>query len=537
MRLGDIAERNARHAGNLEAIIFKSRRLTWKAFDDRTNSIANGLLKIGVKKGDRVALYLANSDAIINCYYGIPKMGAITVPLNTMLSKREIEYIINDCKPEVLIYSSTFESIVKTLKEQEGCKSLKTFFYFDQDCTGFKSEFAMNYEDLATQNSKDSPKMKIDDREPFMINYTGGTTGNPKGVLLSQFSVVQSALLTIASGGGENTTLERGDRVLLPLPIFHLAATLGVITSSLAIATIIALDSFNISEMLRIAEIEKATTMCFIPTMLNLFVQQEDLIKSRNLANLKYIIYGAAPMHVAILKKAMGLFPGIKFTGGYGLSEFSPVIAWLTPEDHKFALQKPENEYMLLSAGRPMTGVTLKIVDQNDKELPYGQVGEIVVQGDGTMLGYWNLPEKTKETLRGGWLHTGDMAYLNEENYIFIVDRSKDMIKSGSENVFSKEVEDALYKHEAVLECAVIARPDPKWGEAVHAVVVLKRGFKEGQNISEQALIYFCKEYIAHYKAPKSIEFKRALPKSAQGKILKRELREKFWGAGDRKVG
>lgn len=466
MRLGDIAERNARHAGNLEAVIFKSRRLTWKDFNERANSIANGLLKLNVKKGDRVTLFLANSHAIINCYYGIPKIGAITVPLNTMLSKRELEYIINDCKPEVLIYSSTYESIVKTLKELDGCKSLKTFICFDQDCTGFKSEMAMDYEDLATKNSKDPPKLdvKIDDRAPAFLSYTGGTTGNPKGVLLNQFSLIQSALLTIATGAGDST-IARGDRVLLPLPIFHLAATLGVITDSLVIATTIALDSFNTSEMLRIAETENATTMCFIPTMLNLFVQQDDLIKSHNLASLKYIIYGAAPMHVAILKKAMSLFPGIKFEGGYGLSEFSPVIAWLTPADHNFALQ-PENEYMLLSAGRPMMGVTLKIVDQNDVELPRGKVGEIVVQGDGMMIGYWNLPQKTEEAMRGGWLHTGDMAYLDDDDYLFIVDRSKDMIKSGSENVFSKEVEDALYKHEAVLECAVIAKPDPKWGRS-----------------------------------------------------------------------
>jgi len=536
MRLSDISERNACHMGNLEAIIFKNRRLTWKDFDERANSIANGLTELGVKKGDRVALLLANSDAIINCYFGIPKIGAIIVPLNTMLSKRELDYIINDSKPEILIYSSTFETIVKALKEMDGCKSLKTFICFDQDCTGFKSDSAIDFDELATQHSKNPPEMKIDDREPFMINYTGGTTGNPKGVLLSQFSVIQSALLTVATGSGENNTLSRGDRVLLPLPIFHLAATLGVLTSSLMVATIIALDSFNISEMLNIAENEKATTMCFIPTMLNLFIQQEDIIKSHDLSSLKFIIYGAAPMHAAILKKAIQIFPGIKFEGGYGLSEFSPTIAWLTPEDHKFALQQPENEFMLLSAGQPMMGVSLKIVDQNDEELPHGQIGEIVVQGDGMMLGYWNLPEKTEEAMRGGWLHTGDMGYLNADSYLFIVDRSKDMIKSGSENVFSKEVEDILYKHEAVLECAVIGIPHEKWGEAVHAVVVLKRGFKEGKNITEQDLINFCKESIASYKTPKSIEFKRDLPKSAQGKILKRQLREKFWGGGERQV-
>lgn len=537
MRLGDISERNARHDPNMEAYVFRNRRLTWKEFDERANSIANGMLNLGVKPKDRVALLLANSDAICNCYFGIGKSGGISVPLNTMLSKRELTYIIHDCQPEILIYSSIFESIVKTsIKDSEECNCLKEFYCFDQEQNNFKSEFAKDFEELATKYSKNPPDLEINDRDCCFLSYTGGTTGNPKGVMLSHFGVIQSALLTIATGIGENTTLVRGDRVLLPLPIFHLAATLGVLTSSLAVATVLTMDTFNISEMLKIAESENATSMCFIPTMLNLFIQQEDLIKAHNLTNLKAIIYGAAPMHAPILKKAMQLFPGIKFEGGYGLSEFSPTIAWLTPEDHKFALDRPENEYLLLSAGRPMTGVTLKIVDTEDNELPKGQVGEIIVRGDGTMLGYWNLPEKTKEALRGSWLHTGDMGYLNEDNYLFIVDRSKDMIKSGSENVFSKEVEDVLYKHEAVLECAVIAKPDEKWGEAVHAVVVLKRGFKDGKNITEQELIDFCKEHIARYKAPKSIEFKRSLPKSAQGKILKRNLREKYWEDSQRQV-
>ncbi len=536
MKLGDISERNARHSPDLEAIVFRDKHTTWKEFDDRANSIANGILELGLGKGDRVALLMANSDAICNCYFGIGKTGVISIPLNTMLSKRELAYIINDSKPKILIYSSIFEPIVKVLKEMDECKSLKDFYCFDQEQNNFKSEFAKDFEDLATGYSNLPPQVDINDRDCCFLSYTGGTTGNPKGVMLSHFGVIQSALLTIATGIGENTTTDKGDRILLPLPIFHLAATLGVLTSSLAEATVLTMDTFNISEMLKIAETEKATSLCFVPTMLNLFVQQDDLIKSHNLSSVKAIVYGAAPMHSAVLKKAIELFPGMKFQGGYGLSEFSPVIAWLTPKDHNFALQKPENEYLLLAAGRPMTGVTLKIVDEKDNELPKGQVGEIVVQGDGIMLGYWNLPEKTKEALKGGWLHTGDMGYLGEDDYLFIVDRSKDMIKSGSENVFSKEVEDVIYEHPAVLECAIIAVPHEKWGEAVHAVVVLKRGYKKGKDITEQDIIDFCKENIAKYKAPKSVEFKRGLPKSAQGKILKRKLREKHWPEADRQV-
>ena len=537
MLLGEISERNARHLANLEAIVFKGRRFTWKAFDERANSIANGLIKLGVKKGDRVALLLANCDAICNCYFGIAKTGAITVPLNTMLSKIELAYIINDCKPQILIYSSIFESIIKVIKDMDECKSLKTFYCFDQEINDFKSEFAKNFEELATEYSKDPPQIKIDDHDCCFIWYTGGTTGKPKGVMLSHFSVIQSALLSIASGIGENTTTKRGDKIVLPLPIFHGAASLGVLTAALVGATILTMDTFNISEMLQLAQDEKATSLTFVPTMLNLFVQQDELIKQFDLSSLKAIIYGAAPVHAPVLKKAIELFPGVKFQAGYGLSEFSPTIAWLTPADHKTAIETRENEYLLLSAGQPMIGVTLKILDSQDQELPQGEVGEIVVRGDGMMLGYWNLPEKTKDAMRGGWLHTGDMGYLDENNYLFIVDRSKDMIKSGSENVFSKEVEDVIYKHPAVLECAVIAIPHEKWGEAVHAVVVLKRGYKKGENITEQDIIDFCKEYIARYKAPKSVEFKRSIPKSAQGKVLKKNLRAKYWKDIERQVG
>ncbi len=536
MRLSDIIERNARHSPNMDAIVFKKKRWTWKEFDERANAIANAMIALKIEKGDRVALLLANSDAICNCYFGISKMGAIIVPINTMLSKKEIAYIVDNCNPKVFIYSSTFDAIVNAMKDLPEFNSVLHFYCFDQEQSQFRSEFAKDFEELATNYSKDRPKVEVDDRDCCLLSYTGGTTGKPKGVMLSHFGVVQSSLLSVATGIEPNTTVSRGDRVLLPLPIFHLAATLGVLTCAHTEATVITMDTFNISEMLKIAEEEKATSLCFIPTMLNLFVQQGDLIKSHDLSSLKAIIYGAAPMHAAVLKKAMDLFPGMKFQGGYGLSEFSPVIAWLTPEDHLFGLQKKENEYLLLSAGRPMMGVTLKIVDENDNELPKGEIGEIVVRGDGIMLGYWKMPEKTKEALRGGWLHTGDMGYLNEDDYIFIVDRSKDMIKSGSENVFSKEVEDVIYQHPAVLECAVIAVPHEKWGEAVHAVVVLNRGYKKGKNITEQDIIDYCKENIAHYKAPKSVEFKRSLPKSAQGKILKRNLRDKHWKETDRKV-
>jgi long-chain acyl-CoA synthetase len=296
------------------------------------------------------------------------------------------------------------------------------------------------------------------------------------------------------------------------------------------------MDQFVISAFLETMVKRKCIGFGLVPTMINLLLNAPELEESRTyFPNIKLIVYGASPMSPTVLRKLLETFPNAEVFQYFGQTEYSPTMAVLEPEDHKKALQ-PGTEHLLLACGRALVGTDLRIVDSQGKDVKLGEVGEIIAKGDGTMIGYWNSPEKTKETIKDGWLYTGDMGRMDEDGYLYCVDRRKDMIISGGENIYSKEVEDALYTHPAVLECAVIGIPDERWGEVVHAIVVLKRGYKKGENISEEELIAHVKDQIARFKAPKSIEFRRSIPKSAQGKILKKDLRQKFWEGHSRQV-
>jgi len=283
---------------------------------------------------------------------------------------------------------------------------------------------------------------------------------------------------------------------------------------------------------------EKCIGFGLVPTMINLLINSKEIQEHKEyLKNIKIIVYGASPMSPSVLKKTIDMFPNADFFQYFGQTEFSPVMAVLDPETHEKALE-PGNEYLLTATGRALIGTDIRIVDEKGKDVEYGVVGEIIARGDGTMIGYWKNVEKTNETIKDGWLYTGDMGRMDEDGFIYCMDRKKDMIISGGENIYTKEVEDALYSHPAVLECAVIGIPDDRWGEAVHAVIVLnkEKGYKKGVNITAEELIAHVKDEIAKYKAPKSIKFKRVLPKSAQQKILKKDLRAKFWEGKTRSV-
>jgi long-chain acyl-CoA synthetase len=314
-------------------------------------------------------------------------------------------------------------------------------------------------------------------------------------------------------------------------PMFHLATFPAVINITLNGGAHAILPKFDLKNLMEVIERDRVTSTVLVPTMINFLINHPDIGK-HDLSSLRRITYGAAPMPLELLKRAMKVFPEVEFFQGYGQSESSPLLTTLMPEDH--VIEGPERiTRRLASCGRPVIGVEVEVVDENGGAVKPGEVGEVVARGPNVMMGYWKRPEETATTLLRGWLHTGDMATIDEDGYIYLVDRKKDMIITGGENVYSTEVENVIYQHPAAREAAVIGVPDDKWGEAIKAIVTLK----VGASLTESELIGFCASRLADYKVPKSVEIRDGeLPKSATGKILKKELREPYWQGHNRRI-
>lgn len=534
MLIGDCCRRcgTQPHIKNRRALVFKDRILTWQQVNEAANSLAHGLQELGVKKGDTVALLLFNSDGILISYFGVTKIATV-VPINYMSSKKEIAYIVKDCEAEVLIISNNLLYHSDTI--QAGCPNIKHIVVYDQDGSGVPEGY-INFDDLARNYSKEEPipSESISDRDMAYLMYTGGTTGLPKGVMLSHYSLLHNSLATLSLN---NIKIDPDKEIILvALPFFHAAANISAMQGVQKGYTTVMQEQFTTKTFLDALVKYECIGFGLVPTMINLLINSPEIEEYKHyLPNVQLIVYGASPIAPSVLRKCMETFPNADFFQFFGQTEYSPVIAALEPPDHKKALE-PGKDYLLVAAGRSLISTDVRIVDADGNDVKLGEIGEIIAKGDGTMIGYWKKPEKTKETIKDGWLYTGDMGRMDEDGYIYCVDRRKDMIISGGENIYTKEVEDAIYTHPAILECAVIGIPDDRWGEAVHAVVVLKKGYKKGENVTEEELIAHVKDQIARYKAPKSIRFKRALPKSAQGKILKKDLRKKFWGEKERSV-
>jgi long-chain acyl-CoA synthetase len=354
--------------------------------------------------------------------------------------------------------------------------------------------------------------------------YTGGTTGRSKGVMLSHHNLTSNALHTLAPIGWR-----QDDVFLHAAPMFHLAdGALTFCVATLA-GTNCFIEAFEPAATLRAIQEHRVTQALLVPTMINLLVNHPG-VRSYDLSSLRGIAYGASPMPEAVIRKAMALLPGVRFYQAYGQTEAAPVLTVNGPENH---VTDGPNAGRLRSAGQAVPGVDVAILDEEDREVPRGTVGQICARGNNVMLGYWDLPELTAQTLAGGWLHTGDGGYMDEDGFVYVVDRVKDMIISGGENVYSAEVENVIHQHSAVSECAVIGIPHAKWGEQVHAIVRLE----DGQSLDQAGLIAHCKVLIATYKCPRSVEFRsEALPISGAGKILKAELRKPYWEGRDRRV-
>ncbi|WP_040814776.1 acyl-CoA synthetase [Nocardia concava] len=490
-----------------------ARRRTNREVLDRVSRLAGALRELGVGAGDRVAMLALNSDRYHEYLLAVPWADAVLNPVNIRWSPAEIAYSLADSDSRVLLVDDVFASLVPALRER--FPGLATVIHCGDGPT---PDGLLSYEALIEAAESIADARRGGDALAGIF-YTGGTTGFPKGVMLSHRNLATSALGGVATG----YLMSPGTVFLHAAPMFHLADLAGWLGVVMIGGTHVTIPAFDPVATLTAIQDHKVRSTVLVPVMIQLLADHPRAGEF-DLSSVESVMYGASPISEALLERAMRLFPRAGFVQAYGQTEAAPIITLLGPEDHRSG--------RLRSAGTAVPHSEIRIVDGDGRELGPGEVGEVLTRGGHVMAGYWNKPDETAAALRDGWLHTGDGGYLDERGYLHIVDRIKDMIVSGGENVYSAEVENAIAAHPAVAAVAVIGVPDDNWGERVHAVIVCK----PGHSATEDEIRTHTKTLIASYKAPRSVEFVDAMPVSGAGKILKRELREQHWASHARLV-
>ncbi|AQH04975.1 fatty-acid--CoA ligase (plasmid) [Burkholderia sp. KK1] len=495
---------------------FRGRTRTYRAFCDRVARLSHALQALGMQPDSRVGMLALNSDRYFEYMMAVWWGGGVLNPVNIRWSVPEIVYSLDDCNTRILIVDEHYAHLAASIRESAACPP-KLIYAGD----GEAPAGMLSFESLiASHVPVEDMRRGYEDLAAIM--YTGGTTGSPKGVMLSHRNLWTGCVNRLVDA----PPIPNG-KTLHSAPFFHIASMTRALLQFIRGDMNVIIPMFQPAEVLETIERERITDIALVPIMIQATISHPDF-QRRDLSSLQRVAYGASPMTAAVLEKTIAMLPNVEFNHSYGLTEGMIVSSNPADNHHEAARKKG----LHTSAGRSICGTEIKIVDSQDNEVPRGTVGEIIVRGPTVMQGYWNKPEETAQTLRGGWLHTGDGAYMDADGYVFIVDRIKDMIVSGGENVYSAEVENAIARHPAVAMCAVIGIPHEIWGEAVHAVVVLK----PQSTLSESDLRIHCREHIAGYKCPKSIEFRAELPMSAAGKILKRNLRTPYWENKSRAV-
>ncbi len=504
------------------ALVYRDHRRTFRELNERVTRLANGILGLGIKKGDRVGMLLRNCCEFIETDFALSKTGIVRVPLNARLTGSDHEYMLNDSGANTLIFGEGFTEVVETIRP-----NLKTVRHWISVSEGYSKKStlqALDYENLLKKSSSAEPGGEVTEEDLHTLFYTSGTTGKPKGAMLTQKSWANVAINLVLDYG----PMTEEDVILNTQPLSH-GAGFFVLPYFIRGGTNVLLPEFKPSTVFETIEREKVTVLKLVPSMLYQLLEAPE--KTRyNLTTLHSIIYGGSPIAVPRLIEAVKFF-GKKLVQLYGQGEVPMCISTLSGKDH--IIEGPEKVVKRLSsAGKPCLNVEVRVVNEEGKDSGAGEVGEVIVRGYHMMEGYWNLPEATSETIRDGWVHTGDLGYFDSEGFLFLVDRIRDVIISGAFNIYPKEIEDVIVTHPKVKEAVVIGVPDEKWGEAVKAVVVLKAGAQA----EEQEIIDYCRDHMASFKKPKSVDFIKELPRNPYGKIQKTALREPYWAGYDRKI-
>lgn len=493
-----------RHRGNADAVVDGDTRLTFAQLGDRVHRIAAGLRSVGVERGTRVATLLWNSHRYLELHFAIPGSGAIIVPLNSRLAVPEMEYILEDAGVTHLVTDGFHAAVAEKL-----APLVEQVIYAPS-----------GYEELIARFDPSPLPGPESAEDPAGLYYTGGTTGPAKGVILSHRALLAETLYL-----GLGFRLEDDSRFLHVFPLFHLGGIGGLYGQVWSGAVQVFQPTVDPAAILDIIEREGITSTSMVPTIINAVISHPKA-KTTDFSSLRRVAHGAAPISPDLCRRAVELLQ-CEFTQAYGMTEMSGSVTLLQHEEELL-----DNE-RVRSAGRAMVGLEVDVLRPDGSSCAGGETGEVVMRGPTMLSGYWNKPDETAAAVRHGWYHSGDLGYLDSEGYLFLVDRAKDMIVSGGENVYSIEVESALASHPSVSEVAVIGIPHETWGETVHAVVVLR----PDELATEAELIEHCRDRIAGYKMPKSVELRDTeLPKSAVGKVLKRELREPYWAGADKAI-
>jgi acyl-CoA synthetase (AMP-forming)/AMP-acid ligase II len=508
MLLQDILRRSAKFYRHQTALVCGPQRFTYEEFWKRVNRLANGLANLGTCFGDRLAVLLPNGHRFAELYLAVFQIGAVLVPLNVRLSSRELVALLEHCEAIGLVSEITFR---ETLQAMEAVFPRLKF----RIGSGLKAEGFLDYEALIDASPAEAGRIDFEETEVAIQMYTSGTTGAPKGVLLTHRNILANTL----TGIGERKFSSR-DVFLNASPMYHIADFEYFFQILSVGGTNVFLERFDPLRFLDAVQRERVTCTWLVPTMIRALLEVPYL-ERYDLRSFRSLYYGGACLSPELFRRARDAF-SCDFALGFGLTEASPLISLLRPEDHRG--DEAAVERRLRSCGREAFNVEVRVVDDHDREVGPGQPGEIVARGANVMKGYWKMEEETRKTLRGGWLHTGDVARMDEEGYIYLVDRKKDVIKSGGENIYSREVEELIATHPSVEEVAVIGVPDDQWGEAVKAIVVLRKG----KQCTEREILDHCRGRLADFKKPKSVTFAPALPKNIIGKVLKTALREMY---------
>lgn len=510
--LGDIIRVNAKHCASKVALVCETRRQTFSEYNARVNRLVNALTASGMRKGDRLGIIAANRIEFLEACGAAEKGGFIAVPMNIRLAAPELGYIVQDSGMSAIIAEGRYHQLLSEAAVE------KTYVFDPQDGE------AASYERLIAEADSEEPVVAVDRKDIAYMMYTGGTTGKPKGVLLDHAGQMANAKCMLIEVG-----MAPEDTLLTVMPLHHIGGKNFTTGHFHRGCTNVLLPAFDPAKVLKVLIDDKVRCTLLAPTMIKMLL---DHLGGQAFPSeyLKNIYYSSAPMPVSLLRQAIATF-GSVFMQFYGLTESGPSATVLRKEDHT-PNGSPAMQARLASAGRPMIYNEVEVVDAADNPLPTGAVGEVRIKAEQIMRGYWQNPSATAETLRDGWIYSGDYGRFDGDGFLYVVGRKKEVIISGGENIYPREIEEVLNNHPAIREVAVVGVPDEKWGEAVKAVIVLKPDVTLG----EADVIDYCKEHLAGFKKPKSVEFRKELPKSPLGKILKAEIRKEYWRHLDRQI-